>query len=103
MSTPLDRLDAMTLHGLMRAMMSANYEDAIDAKSSVTEGFGWSPDESRFKNLERALCTLFQCVEKSMADGSLTPFRGDYIKWLEDLGLISPKTKQGVGNAQQEQ
>jgi hypothetical protein len=100
---PLDRLDAITLHGLMRAIMSANFEDAMDAKSSVTEGYGWSPDDSRAKALEQSLCTLFQCVDKSMANGTLTPFKGDYIKWLEDLGLISPNTKQGIGNAQQKQ
>lgn len=100
MTRPLDRLDTVTLHGLMRAIMSANFEDAFDAKSHLEEGMGWSLDDSRAKELERAVCTLFQCVGKAMTEGTLTPFKGDYIKWLEGLGMISPKQQTGNVNAQ---
>ncbi len=80
--------------------MAANYEDAFDAKSHLAEGMGWSLDDSRAKELEHAICTLFQCVEKSMTDGTLNPFKGDYIKWLEGLGMISPRQTIGNTNAQ---
>ena len=93
METPLDRLDPMTLHGLMRAMMSAMYEDAIDAKHCAINGTEWDPELSRGKELERSLVTLSQCVEKAMEHGELTPFKGDYVQWLTDLGFISPRQK----------
>ena len=91
MSMPLDRLDPITIHGLMRAIMSATFEDAMDAKASVEDGLDYDPDFARGLELERSLCTLCQCVRKAMKDGELTPFQGNYVKWLTDIGLISPK------------
>lgn len=93
MNKPLDRLDPMTLHGIMRAMMSATYEDAIDARSSANLGVVWKDEESRCKELEHALCTLSQCVENAMMAGELTPFKGDYITWLENIGLVTKRDK----------
>lgn len=93
MMKPLDRLDALTLHGLVRAFMSANYEDAIDAKAACADGLGWNPEVTRGKELERSICTLSQCIEQSMNKGELTPFSGDYVSWMENLGLISPRKK----------
>lgn len=89
MEKPLDRLDLGTLHGLVRAMMTANFEDAINAKNSINLGTTWDEDNSDAKSLERALMTLSQMIEKAMFSGDLTPFNGDYRKWLVDIGLIS--------------
>lgn len=98
MITPLDRLDPMTLHGLVRAFMAAYFEDAIDAKKAVVTGNEWPTGDTRGKALERSVCTMSQCIEQAMETGELSPFSGDYIKWLEKLGLISPRQKD-VPNA----
>ena len=89
MEKPLDRLDLATLHGLVRAMMTANFEDAINAKNCVNFGTKWDEELSEAKSLERALLTLSQMIMKAMETGELTPFSGDYRKWLVDIGLVS--------------
>lgn len=93
MSTALDRLDPMTMHGLVRAFMSAYIEDAIDAKNCAVNGCTWDPENSRGKQLERSICMLSQCIDKAMSSGSLSPFNLDYVEWLAGLGLISPRNK----------
>lgn len=89
MEKPLDRLDLGTLHGLVRVMMTASFEDAINAKNCATFGTQWDEDNSEAKSLERALMTLSQMIDKSMSSGELTPFNGDYRTWLVDIGLVS--------------
>lgn len=89
MLTPLDRLDPVTLHGLVRALMSAYYEDAIDAKSCCIQGNPWDTEQSRGAELKDALCELANNIEAGMGSGELTPFQGNYIKWLEDKNMIS--------------
>jgi len=89
MERPLDRLDLVTLHGLVRSMMAANFEDAFNAKNSITFGTQWDEDTSEAKGLERAICALSQLITKAMENGDLTPFNGDYRKWLVDVGLVS--------------
>lgn len=89
MSKPLDRLDFPTIHGIVRSMMSANFEDAMDAKRCQETGEEWDADYTRAKELERALCTLSQCISVAMTKGELTPFNGDYRTWLVNIGLVS--------------
>ncbi len=96
MEKPLDRLDLTTLHGLVRAMMTANFEDAINAKNCISLGSKWDEENSLAKSLERSLLTLSQMIEKAMASGELTPFKGDYRRWLVDIGLISDSKFEGI-------
>ena len=37
------------------------------------------------------LYDVLDVVRKSMKNGELTPFQGNYVKWLTDIGLISQK------------
>ena len=96
MEKPLDRLDLATIHGLVRAIMTANFEDAINAKNCINYGSKWDEDNSEAKRLERSLCTLSQMIMKAMEDGELTPFSGDYRKWLVDIGMVSPSKFEDI-------
>lgn len=88
-NTPLDRLDPVTLHGLVRALMSAYYEDAIDAKACYLHGTHWNSESSRGAELKDAISELANKIEADMESGQLSPFHGDYVKWMEDNKLIS--------------
>ena len=91
MQTPLDRLDPVTLHGLVRALMSAFYEDAIDAKSCALQGTAWNTESSRGAELKESIGEMANKIEAAMGTGELSPFKGDYIKWLEENKMISPR------------
>jgi hypothetical protein len=69
--------------------MSAYYEDAIDAKASCLHGTDWNSENSRGAELKDAISELANKIEAGMESGELSPFHGDYIKWMEDNKLIT--------------
>ena len=69
--------------------MSAYYEDAIDAKSCSLHGIPWNSENSRGSELKDSISELANKIEAGMESGDLSPFHGDYIKWMEENGLIS--------------
>lgn len=86
------RLDEGTVHGLMKAIMEANYSDAVACRQCECTGVEWDPSNSDAKMLEMSLSALCTDVGNAMLSGELNPFHGDYREWLIARGYL-PKSR----------
>lgn len=85
--TDLSLLDSNTLHGLMRSIMQANFNDAMRMQQLAENGLSWNDTISQAKNLEISLSSLCSAVHNAMVTGELSPF-GGYKDWLVANGYI---------------
>ena len=99
--TTFNDLDPRTREGLMRVIMEAHYNDALNAQSAFRNGN--KPQlTTNVQTLQQSLVGLIDAVGEAMRNGELTPFHGNYVDWLSQKGFIDKPQVTPVENIMKE-
>ena len=85
--TTFSDLDPRTREGLMRVIMEAHYQDALNVQSAFRNG-NRPQVMTNAQTLQQSLVGLIDAVGEAMRTNELTPFHGNYVDWLVQKGFI---------------
>ena len=95
--TTFNDLDPRSREGMMRVIMEAHYQDALNAQSAFRNG-NKPPMTTNAQSLQQSLVGLIDAVGEAMRNGELTPFHGNYVNWLASKGFIDLPKGTNVEN-----
>ena len=99
--TTFNDLDPRTREGLMRVIMEAHYQDALNVQTAFRNGN--KPQlTTNAQTLQQSLVGLIDAVGEAMRNDELTPFHGNYVDWLAQKGFIDKPQVTPVENIMKE-
>lgn len=75
---------------LLRVIMNARFTDAMQSHIDAENGYNHRDVNKNTDSFKMSILNLFDAVAEDMENGKLTPFSGDYNKWLADRGFTEP-------------